>query len=55
MVWPLHELPNDYYRFTEFGLRYLLEATGWKIIAISPSNGNCYSFLQLSMVSPRSI
>ncbi|MBO8183468.1 MAG: class I SAM-dependent methyltransferase [Archaeoglobus sp.] len=34
-VWPLHEEPNDYYRFTKYGLKYLLETNGFKIISFS--------------------
>lgn len=26
--WPLHEVPHDYYRFTQFGLRHLIHASG---------------------------
>jgi SAM-dependent methyltransferase len=32
--WHLHEEPYDYYRFTEFGLRHLLEKAGFKDIEI---------------------
>lgn len=34
MSWQLHETPNDYYRFTTYGLRYLAESAGFKIIYI---------------------
>jgi len=32
MVDVLHELPHDYYRYTEFGLKYMLETAGLNIV-----------------------
>jgi len=29
-VWHLHEEPRDFYWFSKYGLRYLLEKTGLK-------------------------
>ena len=31
-AWPLHEVPHDYFRYTEFGLKNLLEGADLKII-----------------------
>jgi SAM-dependent methyltransferase len=39
MYWPLHEEPYDFFRFTEHGLRYLLEQTGFTEIEIKASGG----------------
>lgn len=50
MVWPVHEAPNDYYRFTNFGLEYLLRQSGFRDIAVLPSNGYFYTMLQLSVI-----
>jgi SAM-dependent methyltransferase len=35
----LHEEPNDYYRYTKYGLRYLFENSGFHVISIEPSGG----------------
>jgi SAM-dependent methyltransferase len=35
----LHGEPNDYYRFTKWGLKYLLEKSGMKIEVIEPHGG----------------
>lgn len=35
----LHFAPHDYFRFTEYGLRYILEKAGFKIIKIENSGG----------------
>ncbi len=35
----LHELPNDYFRFTENGLRYLAQVGGFEVIEIVPTGG----------------
>lgn len=35
----LHDVPHDYYRFTEYGLRYLLGQAGLEAISITPKGG----------------
>lgn len=37
--WWIHESPHDYFRYTPYGLRYLLEKAGFKQIEIEPSSG----------------
>jgi SAM-dependent methyltransferase len=37
-VWNLHEVPIDYARYTPYGLKYLFEKNGFKVI-ISEQNG----------------
>jgi SAM-dependent methyltransferase len=37
--WQIHEAPHDYYRFTPFGLKYLLEKAHFKDIQITPQLG----------------
>jgi len=32
-IFPLHDVPNDYYRFTKYGLRFLF-SEGWEIIEL---------------------
>ena len=39
MSWNLHYEPNDYYRFTKYGLIYLLENHGFQILAINRVGG----------------
>lgn len=38
-LWAAHEIPHDYYRYTEFGLRYLLTANGFTVEAIEKTTG----------------
>jgi SAM-dependent methyltransferase len=38
-MWGLHEIPNDYYRFTEYGLRYLYESAGLDVVKIEAMSG----------------
>jgi SAM-dependent methyltransferase len=40
----LHEEPHDYFRFTSYGLRHLLETTGFEIVEIH-RKGGLVSFL----------
>lgn len=35
----LHEQPNDYYRFTNFGIRYLFEKVGFRVIELEQRGG----------------
>ncbi len=37
--WGVHQAPHDYYRYTCYGLEYLLKKTGFKIAYINPSCG----------------
>jgi SAM-dependent methyltransferase len=39
MYWPLHEEPYDFFRFTEHGLRYLLEEVGFAVDKIESNGG----------------
>jgi SAM-dependent methyltransferase len=39
MYWPLHEEPYDFFRFTEHGLRYLLEASGFAVDRVVSNGG----------------
>lgn len=38
-LWAAHEIPHDYYRYTEFGLRHLLTANGFTVEAIEKTTG----------------
>jgi SAM-dependent methyltransferase len=38
-MWHVHEAPHDYFRFTRYGLKYLLEKTGFMDIKISENTG----------------
>ena len=35
LLWPIHEEPNDYQRYTKYGLKKLLSDTGFKNIKIT--------------------
>ncbi|MBI4709170.1 MAG: class I SAM-dependent methyltransferase [Candidatus Portnoybacteria bacterium] len=47
-VWPLHEEPNDFWRFTKYGLGNLLKESGFVNIKIEPSNNFSVTILQLA-------
>ena len=38
-TWGLHHEPDDYYRFTQYGLRYLAEKSGFEVIEASATCG----------------
>ena len=38
-MWNLHEIPNDYFRYTRYGLTYLAERAGLAVIKIQPISG----------------
>lgn len=37
--WWVHEQPHDYFRYTSYGLKYLLEKAGYDVIEIIPQSG----------------
>jgi SAM-dependent methyltransferase len=39
LEWEEHQQPHDYYRYTRYGLRYLLESAGLTIETITPAGG----------------
>jgi SAM-dependent methyltransferase len=42
--WGVHQAPHDYFRFTGYGLSYLLEKAGFQEICIKPAGGY-YAYL----------
>lgn len=47
MVWQDHEEPNDFYRYTKYGLKFLVEQAGFTDHDIKPSNGYWYTMIAL--------
>jgi len=47
LFWHIHEAPRDFYRFTNFGLRYLFERAGFEVIEMRPLTGFIVTFGQL--------
>jgi SAM-dependent methyltransferase len=39
LYWPHHEEPHDYFRFTRYGLRHLLEVAGFRVDEMVPCGG----------------
>jgi SAM-dependent methyltransferase len=37
--WEVHQAPHDYFRYTRFGLQYLLEKAGLEVVEIRPAGG----------------
>ena len=54
--WWVHEAPYDYYRYTPYGLKYILEKNGFEVIEID-STGGFFStiFLKINYFSLRLI
>jgi hypothetical protein len=50
-VWPLHEEPYDFFRYTPFALRDLLEAQGFGDITVEPTSGYLSTLAQVADVS----
>ncbi len=38
-LWELHQKPNDFFRFTEFGFRQLAEKAGFRVVSIEAMGG----------------
>lgn len=39
MSWHQHQKPHDYFRYTSFGFRYLLEQSGMRVLDMRPMGG----------------
>jgi len=37
--WEIHQAPHDYYRYTRYGVRYLLERAGFGSVCVLPAGG----------------
>lgn len=37
--WEVHQAPHDYFRYTEYGLRYLLDKSGFEVRELRPAGG----------------
>jgi ubiquinone/menaquinone biosynthesis C-methylase UbiE len=53
--WHLHEVPRDFYRYSEFGLRHQFEAAQFEIVEIRPLTGFLVTFAQLGIYYARSV
>jgi len=50
-AWPTHAEPDDFYRFTCFGLETLFTEAGFEIVKIQPLEGAYATIMQLYLVS----
>lgn len=46
LFWHLHEEPRDFFRFTKFGLTFLLETADFEIVVVKPLAGFIVTFSQ---------
>ncbi|HTX21760.1 MAG TPA: class I SAM-dependent methyltransferase, partial [Candidatus Aquilonibacter sp.] len=49
MYWPAHELPYDFYRYPEHGLRYLATTAGFEVRELWPRGGRWAMLGQVGM------
>lgn len=47
LLWELHELPHDYYRYTAPGVSYLLDKAGFIDVAVTPRSDSFSALAQL--------
>jgi len=48
-TWGLHYEPNDFYRYTKYGLAYLLGKAGFEVVECEPMGG-LFSFLAVRLI-----
>jgi SAM-dependent methyltransferase len=46
LFWHIHEEPRDFYRYTAYGLDYLLTSADFQIVEIRPLSGFIVTFIQ---------
>jgi SAM-dependent methyltransferase len=44
--WHLHEEPRDFFRYSKYGLEYLLKVAGFELVALKPLSGFVVTFGQ---------
>jgi SAM-dependent methyltransferase len=49
LAWQLHELPHDYYRYTEAGVEHLLRRAGFVDMQVRPRNDSLTTLAQLML------
>ncbi len=54
-MWQVHEAPHDYYRFTPFGLTYLLSNAGFRDIVIVAQSGVATTLVMKSLYQLRRV
>ncbi|MFI5350629.1 MAG: hypothetical protein ACHQ2Z_13870, partial [Elusimicrobiota bacterium] len=50
-VWQTHAEPNDFYRFTRYGIEKLFREQGFRVLELSPIGGAYATILQTRIVS----
>jgi SAM-dependent methyltransferase len=55
LVWPLHEEPYDFFRFTPFSLDSLLTGAGFSDVDVAPRNGYFETVAQLLRIAPTAV
>ena len=48
-TWELHEEPHDYYRYTKYGLKAMLEKEGFELVQINPNGGKWAAIFQMNL------
>jgi SAM-dependent methyltransferase len=46
-IWGIHDEPRDFYRYSPFGLRHVMESGGWEVVEIRHLGGFWSTFGQL--------
>lgn len=46
-IWHIHEEPRDFFRYSRYGLEYLLRKAGFEIVSVEPLSGFFGTFAQL--------
>lgn len=49
LIWGVHEAPYDFFRFTPFALRKLMQSAGFEVVSIKPKGG--YFWLLAKIIS----
>ncbi|MBC7924390.1 MAG: methyltransferase domain-containing protein [Bryobacteraceae bacterium] len=53
LEWEEHQQPHDYFRYTRFGLRYLLDKAGLEVVELRPCGGFFQLLARRLLVAPR--
>lgn len=53
LEWEEHQTPHDYFRYTQYGLEYILQNAGFEVVSLQPAGGYFRLLARRLLVAPQ--